>query len=105
MNFDDNAEYRQGDIFKMDDLSETDPREVEAAQHHLNYIGMEGNIGCMGRRNVLILFNQTTNKAVCLEIFFKEFSISCLEHISQVFISCEIAFLTMLSRSEKICGI
>ena len=50
MNFDDNAEYRQGDIFKMDDLSETDPREVEAALHHLNYIGMEGNIGCMGNR-------------------------------------------------------
>ena len=50
MNFDDNAEYRQGDIFKMDDLSETDPREVEAALHHLNYIGMEGNIGCLGNK-------------------------------------------------------
>lgn len=47
MNFDDNAEYRQGDIFAMDDLSETDPREVEAQLHHLNYIGLEGNIGCL----------------------------------------------------------
>ena len=48
MNFDDNAEYRQGDIFAMDDLSETDLREVEAQLHHLNYIGLEGNIGCLG---------------------------------------------------------
>lgn len=47
MNFDDNAEYRQADIFAMDDLSETDPREVEATEHHLNYIGLEGNIGCL----------------------------------------------------------
>lgn len=45
--FDDNAEYRQREIFAMDDLSETDPREVEATLHHLNYIGLEGNIGCL----------------------------------------------------------
>ena len=50
MNFDDNAEYRQADIFAMDDLSETDPREVEATLHHLNYIGLEGNIGCLGNQ-------------------------------------------------------
>ena len=48
MNFDDNAEYRQKEIFDMDDLSEMDPREVEATEHHLNYIGLEGNIGCLG---------------------------------------------------------
>ena len=53
MNFDDNAEYRQADIFAMDDLSETDPREVEATLHHLNYIGLEGNIGCLGMVNAL----------------------------------------------------
>ncbi|XP_060578648.1 succinate--CoA ligase [GDP-forming] subunit beta, mitochondrial-like [Ruditapes philippinarum] len=47
MNFDDNAEYRQKEIFDMDDLSEMDPREVEATEHHLNYIGLEGNIGCL----------------------------------------------------------
>ncbi|KAL4226548.1 Succinate--CoA ligase [GDP-forming] subunit beta [Mactra antiquata] len=47
INFDDNAEYRQADIFAMDDLSEMDPREVEATEHHLNYIGLEGNIGCL----------------------------------------------------------
>ncbi|WAR26683.1 SUCB2-like protein, partial [Mya arenaria] len=47
INFDDNAQYRQKDIFAMDDLSELDPREREAEEHHLNYIGLEGNIGCL----------------------------------------------------------
>ena len=48
INFDDNAEYRQKDIFAMDDNSETDPRELEAGKHNLNYVGMEGSIGCLG---------------------------------------------------------
>lgn len=46
-NFDDNAEFRQVPIFAMDDMAENDPREKEAAEHDLNYIGMEGNIGCL----------------------------------------------------------
>lgn len=45
LNFDDNAKFRQKDIFAMEDVSESDPREVEAAKYNLNYIGMEGNIG------------------------------------------------------------
>lgn len=45
LNFDDNAEFRQKRIFAMDDNSESDPREVEAAKHNLNYIAMDGNIG------------------------------------------------------------
>ena len=48
INFDDNAKYRQKDIFAMEDVSESDPREVNAAKHNLNYIGMDGNIGCLG---------------------------------------------------------
>ena len=48
VNFDDNAEYRQKEVFSMNDTSETDPREVEAAESNLNYIGMDGNIGCLG---------------------------------------------------------
>lgn len=32
----------------MDDMAESDPREVEAQRHNLNYIGMDGNIGCLG---------------------------------------------------------
>ncbi|XP_056646374.1 succinate--CoA ligase [GDP-forming] subunit beta, mitochondrial [Diorhabda sublineata] len=47
LNFDDNANFRQKEIFAMDDLSESDPREVEAAKYNLNYIGMAGNIGCL----------------------------------------------------------
>lgn len=47
MNFDDNAQFRQKDIFEMEDTSETDPRELEAAKHDLNYIAMEGNIACL----------------------------------------------------------
>ncbi|KAH3819549.1 succinate--CoA ligase [GDP-forming] subunit beta, mitochondrial-like [Dreissena polymorpha] len=47
INFDDNAAYRQKEIFAMDDLSELDPREKEAEEHHLNYVGLEGNIGCL----------------------------------------------------------
>merc|ERR1712110_1266010 len=45
--FDDNAQFRQGDIFAMRDESQEDPREVAASQFDLNYIGLDGNIGCM----------------------------------------------------------
>ncbi len=48
INFDDSAKFRQADIFKQEDTSESDPREVEAAKDDLNYIGMTGNIGCLG---------------------------------------------------------
>lgn len=47
LNFDDNAKFRQKDIFGMEDVTESDPREVEAAKYNLNYIGMTGNIGCL----------------------------------------------------------
>jgi succinyl-CoA synthetase beta subunit len=47
LNFDDNAEFRQRAIFNEQDLSETDPREAEAMKLGLNYIQMDGNIGCL----------------------------------------------------------
>ena len=47
INFDDNAEYRQKDIFAQRDTAEEDPREVEASKYGLNYIGMDGNIACL----------------------------------------------------------
>lgn len=47
LNFDDNASFRQKDIFALDDLSESDPKEREAAAHNLVYIDMDGSIGCM----------------------------------------------------------
>ena len=48
INFDDNAAFRQKDIFALEDTTESDPREVEAYRHNLNYIGMDGNIACLG---------------------------------------------------------
>ena len=46
-NFDDNALYRHPEIMAMRDETEEDPREVEAGKYDLNYIGLDGNIGCM----------------------------------------------------------
>ncbi len=46
-NFDDNALFRHPTIAELRDPSEEDPREVEASEFDLNYIGLEGNIGCM----------------------------------------------------------
>jgi succinyl-CoA synthetase beta subunit len=47
MGFDDNALYRHPDIAAMRDLAEENPLEVEAAKHGLNYIKLDGSIGCM----------------------------------------------------------
>ena len=47
MNFDDNALYRQKEIEMLRDEDEEDPRELEATQYDLNYISLDGNIGCM----------------------------------------------------------
>ncbi|KAL7545883.1 hypothetical protein ACHAWF_009237 [Thalassiosira exigua] len=45
--FDDNAEFRQKDVFAQRDPTQEDPREVAAGKWDLNYIGLDGNIGCM----------------------------------------------------------
>ena len=47
MNFDDNALFRLKEIEEMRDVSEEDPSETEAAKHGLNYVKLDGNIGCM----------------------------------------------------------
>jgi len=47
MNFDDNALFRHSEIEEMRDVSEENPIETEAAKHGLNYIKLDGNIGCM----------------------------------------------------------
>jgi succinyl-CoA synthetase beta subunit len=47
MNFDDNALYRHPDIKELRDLSEEAPLEVEASKYSLNYIKLDGTIGCM----------------------------------------------------------
>jgi len=47
VSFDDNALYRHPDLKDLRDLSEEDPLEVEASKFSLNYIRLDGNIGCM----------------------------------------------------------
>ncbi len=47
MNFDDNALFRQRDVAALRDEDEEDPIELEASRHDLNYIKLNGNIGCM----------------------------------------------------------
>ena len=47
MSFDDNALFRRSTIADMRDHSQEDPREVQAAEHNLNYVGLDGDIGCI----------------------------------------------------------
>ena len=47
MNFDDNAMFRRPEIFKLRDLNEEEPAEIEASKHELAYIKLNGSIGCM----------------------------------------------------------
>jgi succinyl-CoA synthetase beta subunit len=47
MNFDDNALYRHKDLLELRDLDEEDPLEVEASNYKLNYIKLDGTVGCM----------------------------------------------------------
>jgi succinyl-CoA synthetase beta subunit/malate-CoA ligase subunit beta len=47
MSFDDNALFRQGGIVELRDFDEEDPKEVEASGHELNYIALDGTVGCI----------------------------------------------------------
>jgi malate-CoA ligase subunit beta len=47
MSFDDNALFRRSQVAEMRDSAEEDPREAQAAQFGLNYVGLSGNIGCI----------------------------------------------------------
>jgi succinyl-CoA synthetase beta subunit len=47
LNLDDNALYRHPDLLALRDIDQEDPREAEARAHELNYIKLDGNIGCM----------------------------------------------------------
>jgi succinyl-CoA synthetase beta subunit len=47
MNFDDNALARHADLKELRDITEEDPLEVEASKYSLNYIKLDGNVGCM----------------------------------------------------------
>lgn len=48
INFDSNAAYRQQKVFDLQDWTQEDPRDRQAAKADLNYIGLDGTIGCLG---------------------------------------------------------
>ena len=45
--FDDNAFFRQKDIFELRDISQEEPAEVEAQEANLSYIKLDGSVGCL----------------------------------------------------------
>jgi succinyl-CoA synthetase beta subunit len=47
VSFDDNALFRHPDLLELDDETQHDPRETAARKYDLNYVGLEGEIGCM----------------------------------------------------------
>ncbi len=47
VNFDDNALFRHKDILELRDLDEEDPKEIEASKYDLNYVSLDGSVGCM----------------------------------------------------------
>src|SRR5436853_6878588 len=47
MNFDDRALFRHPELKELRDITEEDPREVGASKYSLNYIKLDGNVGCM----------------------------------------------------------
>ena len=71
INFDDNAKFRQQDLFASEDIAEKNPREVEAEKYNLNYIGMDGNIACIGKIVSLlyITIGDPKNKIACLVLY------------------------------------
>ncbi len=47
LSLDDNALFRHPELAEMRDLTEEDPTEIEASEHHLNFVKLDGNVGCM----------------------------------------------------------
>ncbi len=47
MSFDNNALFRHPDIVELRDITEEDPKEIEASKHDLAYVALDGDIGCM----------------------------------------------------------
>ena len=71
INFDSNAEYRQKDIFALRDWSQEDEREVIAAKSDLNYIGLDGNIGCLGSGHIFS-YLKNEDSDLCVHLLISE---------------------------------
>ena len=79
INFDDSAAFRQKKIFDLKDWDQEDARDKQAAQADLNYIGLDGKIGCLGTERKIqatLLFNpdllleQTRCQSDNIQVFF-----------------------------------
>ena len=91
INFDDNSLFRHPDIFKLRDLNEEDPTEVEASKHDLSYVKLDGSIGCMvngaglamATMDIIKLYGRRTCKFFrCWWWSIKRKSISCFKNYS-----------------------
>jgi succinyl-CoA synthetase beta subunit len=73
LNFDDNALYRHPEIVALHDPDEEDPRELEAKQIDLAYVGLDGEIGCADKEKVKeafkIILRDPNVKAILVNIF------------------------------------
>lgn len=80
LDFDDNARFRHSDIFDMEDFSESDPKEVEASKYNLNYVAMDGNIGCLvnGAGLAMATMDVIKLKGIHLFSFWFILSFGCL---------------------------
>nr|XP_021531883.1 LOW QUALITY PROTEIN: succinate--CoA ligase [ADP-forming] subunit beta, mitochondrial [Aotus nancymaae] len=70
INFDSNSAYRQKKIFDLQDWTQEDERDKDAAKAHLNYIGLDGNIGCLGTDVVVleVMKNSGGNDSQLLDV-------------------------------------
>ena len=66
MNLDESALYRQPEIAKLRDPSQEDESEYRAKQHDLNYVRLDGNIGCMVNGAGLAMATMAANRPISL---------------------------------------
>ncbi|MGH0143097.1 UNVERIFIED_CONTAM: hypothetical protein FKN15_029788 [Acipenser sinensis] len=69
LNFDSNAEYRQKKIFELRDWSQEDERDRQAAKSDLNYIGLDGDIGCLEQHSADLTVVSSKVLAILVNIF------------------------------------
>jgi succinyl-CoA synthetase beta subunit len=101
--FDDNADFRQKDIFKLRDTTQEDASEVEAAEYGLNFIKLDGDIGClvngaglaMATMDVLNLHGGSPANFVSIVVLQRPF----VYHSSM----SEVELRPMLSRKPSSC--
>lgn len=67
MRFDDNADFRQKDLFALRDWTQEDPKEVEASKYQLNYIALDGNIALKVFLFLIIIIKLNYTKEITVQ--------------------------------------